>query len=463
MPHGMSRRDSCGRSVAPADRDREARIRDGMDPAYLRHYGLPKLAVHTLASLAGSGWHAGQPPTAVVWSTFYDMRRYGGMHIFLHACIAGTSMVLSSAHESTAEFLARAGGDGVTHISGTPSHWRRALMSPQATRIAPVYVRMSGEIVDQAILNQVRAQYPMARVDHTFASTEAGVGFYVSDGLMGFPPEILESNPLIEMKVQDGTLRIRSNRTATRYLGENTPVLKDSEGFVDTGDTIETRDGRCYFTGRRDGIINVGGRKVHPEEVEAVINRHPGVAMSLVRAKKNPITGALVIADVVLKPESSKNGADLASMFSKAISSTSAARSWNRTRSPRPSISFQPFRLENRESWCGAMRNVIVTGGSRGLGLGIARKLIASGFRAIAVARKESSEFVAAKIEVEQSNPGALQFVPFDLADIEAIPELVKSAAQAIRAIYGLVNNAGMSADGVLAMAPTQQIEQVSA
>jgi 3-oxoacyl-[acyl-carrier protein] reductase len=107
------------------------------------------------------------------------------------------------------------------------------------------------------------------------------------------------------------------------------------------------------------------------------------------------------------------------------------------------------------------MRNVIVTGGSRGLGLGIARKLIASGFRAIAVARKESSEFAAAKIEVEQSNPGALQFVPFDLAEIEAIPELVKSVRKQFGPIYGLVNNAGMSADGVLAMTPTQQIEQV--
>jgi acyl-coenzyme A synthetase/AMP-(fatty) acid ligase len=306
MPHGIGNVVLCGRSVAPADRDRSARIQTEWILLTSGTTGLPKLAVHTLASLAGSGWHAGQPPTAVVWSTFYDMRRYGGMHIFLHACIAGTSMVLSSAHESTAEFLVRASAHGVTHISGTPSHWRRALMSPQATRIAPVYLRMSGEIVDQAILNQVRSQYPMARVDHTFASTEAGVGFYVSDGLMGFPPEVLASNPLIEMKVLDGTLRIRSNRTATRYLGEDTPVLKDSEGFVDTGDTIETRDGRCYFAGRRDGIINVGGRKVHPEEVEAVINRHPGVAMSLVRAKKNPITGALVIADVVLKNNSSQ-------------------------------------------------------------------------------------------------------------------------------------------------------------
>ncbi|MGA2561143.1 MAG: SDR family NAD(P)-dependent oxidoreductase [Terracidiphilus sp.] len=107
------------------------------------------------------------------------------------------------------------------------------------------------------------------------------------------------------------------------------------------------------------------------------------------------------------------------------------------------------------------MRNVIVTGGSRGLGLGIARKLIASGFRAIAIARKESSELVAAKLDVEQSNPGALQFVPADLADIEAIPSLVKALRKQFGPIYGLVNNAGMSADGVLALASTQQIEQV--
>ena len=63
---------------------------------------------------------------------------------------------------------------------------------------------------------------------------------------------------------------------------------------------IELRDGRYHFVGRRGGIINIGGLKVHPEEVEAVINRHPGVRMSLVKARKNPITGAIVAADIVL-------------------------------------------------------------------------------------------------------------------------------------------------------------------
>ena len=63
---------------------------------------------------------------------------------------------------------------------------------------------------------------------------------------------------------------------------------------------VERRGERWYFAGRRNGVINVGGLKVHPEEVEAVLNDHPAVRMSLVRARKNPITGAVVTADVAL-------------------------------------------------------------------------------------------------------------------------------------------------------------------
>ena len=72
---------------------------------------------------------------------------------------------------------------GVTHLSGTPSHWRRALMSPQIHDIAPRYVRLSGEIADQAILDSLRAAFPDATVGHAYASTEAGVAFEVDDGL----------------------------------------------------------------------------------------------------------------------------------------------------------------------------------------------------------------------------------------------------------------------------------------
>jgi acyl-CoA synthetase (AMP-forming)/AMP-acid ligase II len=78
-------------------------------------------------------------------------------------------------------------------------------------------------------------------------------------------------------------------------------VLAGEDGFVDTGDIVELQGDRYYFLGRRNGVINVGGMKVYPEEVEAVINRHPAVRMSVVRSRKNPITGAVVSADVMLK------------------------------------------------------------------------------------------------------------------------------------------------------------------
>jgi acyl-coenzyme A synthetase/AMP-(fatty) acid ligase len=265
--------------------------------------GTPKMVVHTLDTLAGPVERILALGAGAIWSTYYDIRRYGGLQILLRALLGGGSIVLSSPHESPAEYLARVAANRVTHITGTPSHWRRALMSPVARDIAPKYARMSGEVADQAIIDTLRTFYPAATVAHAFASTEAGLAFDVDDGQAGFPVRLIcDNGPVAAIRIQHGSMRIRSNRTALRYLGDNMPNLTDAEGFVDTGDIIEQRDNRCYFAGRREGIINVGGLKVHPEEVEAIINQHPDVQMSLVKARANPITGAIVVAEVVRKP-----------------------------------------------------------------------------------------------------------------------------------------------------------------
>jgi acyl-coenzyme A synthetase/AMP-(fatty) acid ligase len=70
---------------------------------------------------------------------------------------------------------------------------------------------------------------------------------------------------------------------------------------------VALSDERYHFAGRRDGIINVGGQKVHPEEVEAVINSHPAVEMALAKARRNPFTGAIVVAEVVTKSGAGDN------------------------------------------------------------------------------------------------------------------------------------------------------------
>jgi acyl-coenzyme A synthetase/AMP-(fatty) acid ligase len=264
--------------------------------------GAPKMVVHSLAGLTAPMRGGGATGRDIVWGTFYDIRRYGGLQIFLRAVLGDASLVLSSAGEPIADHLERLGGHGVTHLSGTPSHWRKALMSPEVKKISPRYVRLSGEIADQAILDNLRKAFPRAVVGHAYASTEAGVAFEVDDGLEGFPDRFVEhARDGVEMKVLDGSLRIRSPRAAQRYIGPDAAPLADRDGFVDTGDMVELHGDRYVFAGRRGGIINIGGLKVHPEEVEAVINRHPQVRMSLVRPKKSPITGSIVIADVVLK------------------------------------------------------------------------------------------------------------------------------------------------------------------
>ena len=262
--------------------------------------GAPKLVVHDRSSLTAAIRPA-QSNEPVVWATFYDIRRYGGLQIFLRSVLSAGSMVLSDAGESTSAHLRRLGMAGVTHISGTPTHWRRALMSGAAHLIAPKYIRLSGEIADQAILDQLRDFYPNASIGHAYASTEAGVAFDVNDGLEGFPASLLQNaEDVVEMRLEQGSLRVRSLRMAARYLGTEEKLVAD-DGFVDTGDMLERRGDRYYFMGRRSGIINVGGLKVHPEEVESVINLHSGVRMSLVKARRSPITGALVVADVVLE------------------------------------------------------------------------------------------------------------------------------------------------------------------
>lgn len=262
--------------------------------------GRPKIVAHTLEGLTGAIGADGASGPGPVWATFYDIRRYGGLQILLRALLGGGSLVLSHPGESLGDHVERLIACGVTHMSGTPSHWRKAMMSEAISRFHPDYVRLSGEIADQAVLDALKRTFPGAAIGHAYASTEAGVGFSVDDGLEGFPASYVDEPGGVEMKVVDGTLRIRSPRAALRYVGENAPVLCDDEGFVDTGDMVELRGARYHFVGRRGGIINVGGLKVHPEEVEAVINAQPGVRISRVRARKSPITGAIVVADVVL-------------------------------------------------------------------------------------------------------------------------------------------------------------------
>lgn len=107
------------------------------------------------------------------------------------------------------------------------------------------------------------------------------------------------------------------------------------------------------------------------------------------------------------------------------------------------------------------MRNVLVTGGSRGLGLAIVRRLAADGYRAVAIARKETNELLAVIDEAGRVRPGSVRFVPFDLADTEGLKDLVKTVRGSVGPLHGLVNNAAVVFDGALALMSNAHIEQL--
>jgi 3-oxoacyl-[acyl-carrier protein] reductase len=105
------------------------------------------------------------------------------------------------------------------------------------------------------------------------------------------------------------------------------------------------------------------------------------------------------------------------------------------------------------------MHNVVVTGGSRGIGLAIARRLAAAGYNVIAVARRESDELRETIGAISKQGIGGLHFRAFDLSETDAIPGFVKDLRDEFGAIYGLVNNAGIGNEGLLATMHNSEIE----
>jgi len=106
-------------------------------------------------------------------------------------------------------------------------------------------------------------------------------------------------------------------------------------------------------------------------------------------------------------------------------------------------------------------RCVLVTGGSRGLGIAIAQKLAASGYCTIAVARKKNKDLAAAMAHADRAGRGALHFVPFDLGKIDAIPGLARDLRKEFGPLFGLVNNAAVGFEGALGMMHNAKLEEM--
>lgn len=193
---------------------------------------------------------------------------------------------------------------GVDAASGTPTFWRRTLYR-DAVALARVPLRqitLGGEPVDQAILDQLRAVFPTARISWIYASSEVGASIVVHDGRAGFPVDWLdrETPGRPTLSVRDDELVVTSP-----YHGAGLA------GPIRTGDRVQMLDDRVLITGRLDSDeINVGGSKVSAGVVRNVLAGHPAVAWARVTGRRAPVLGRMVVAEVVLAPANPSDPAD---------------------------------------------------------------------------------------------------------------------------------------------------------
>ena len=259
--------------------------------------GIPKLICHTLASITRTFKMDRTKGACFVWGLLYDPSRFAGLQVVLQALFSGSLLIAPDMREFDSQievFVTH----GVNALSATPSLWRKMLMNGRIKACPLRQITLGGEIADQHILDALRHSFPVARIVHIYASTEAGTAFSVHDCRAGFPAVWLqnEHSPLPLSIRDDGHLLIRP---AILPDGQEIVSRLDADGYLDTADVVHVEGDRVVFSGRASGAINVGGNKVIPEFVEQHLRCVDGVLDVRVFGKKNSIMGQLVAVEVV--------------------------------------------------------------------------------------------------------------------------------------------------------------------
>ena len=267
--------------------------------------GSPKWARHSLEALLSSARARTDSLEGCRFLMTFQTASFAGVQFLLSAMTAGGQLCCST--ELNVPKIAELARNFPPHvISATPSFWRGflLLLGKDADSLPLRSITLGGEIVDQAILDTLRAKFPRARIRHIYATTEVGSIAPVEDCIAGLPRDWLRRSDLgFGLRILDGELFVRGDRLMRGYevSGQDTKSPRMDE-YMRTGDLVEVVADRIVFKGRTDAMINVGGDKVNPEEVEQALLASFEVTDAFVYAHSNPLTGSVVAADVVLSP-----------------------------------------------------------------------------------------------------------------------------------------------------------------
>ncbi|MCF6178271.1 MAG: fatty acid--CoA ligase family protein [Geopsychrobacter sp.] len=258
--------------------------------------GAPKLIPHSLTDLGRNLKRNPEIGAAYRWGLVYDPCRFAGLQVTLQAFYSGSELVLAETDNFDLQVQLLVDTE-INALSASPTYWRKLAIDSRIKNCPLQQITLGGETVDQKLLDHLRQLFPDARISQIYASTEVGVGFSVTDAQAGFPLSYVTDGTVgTELRIShDNCLWLRSAPAAS----EISPQSNDDEGFLNSHDLVEVRGDRVFFLGRDNGIINVGGNKVFPEQVERIVREVQGVLEVRVSGKKSPFVGEVLFAEVV--------------------------------------------------------------------------------------------------------------------------------------------------------------------
>ncbi|HPT59704.1 MAG TPA: class I adenylate-forming enzyme family protein [Fervidobacterium sp.] len=249
--------------------------------------GRPKRVAHKLDSIT-RGTKVSEKYRENVWAFAYNPTHFAGLQVFFQAFYNQNPMIyIFDVNRKEVENVLRR--YNVTHISATPTFYRSIL--PYIREVVPSVERatMGGEKYDKNLEAQLLKVFPNADVRNVYASTEAGSIFSAKGDIFSISPRIADKVRFAE----DGELLIHKS-----LLGESDTFQLD-EDWYRTGDIVEMIDESHFkFVSRKTEMINIGGYKVNPHEVEDEIKKIDGVVDVIVKARSNRITGNILVAEV---------------------------------------------------------------------------------------------------------------------------------------------------------------------
>ena len=226
-----------------------------------------------------------------IWAYAYNPTHMAGLQVFFQA-FENQNTIVNVFNMQRGDVYRMISEYQITHISATPTFYR-LLLPFEHSYMSVQRVTLGGEKSDDNLYENVKRIFPQAKINNVYASTEAGSLFAAKGDCFQIPECIRD-----KFLVVDDELLIHKT-----LLGRSDTFNFDGD-YYHSGDLIEwvnKEDGIFRFKSRKNELINVGGYKVNPSDVEYAINAIDGVKQSIVYGKENSVLGNVLIADVILE------------------------------------------------------------------------------------------------------------------------------------------------------------------